>query len=177
MVSETTSRAVFIESVVVFLQKYGFDGVDIHWLYPGMRGGLSTDRIFFVLLLRELRGSLDEHGLLLSVGTGNAKEQILLSYNIPEISSLVHYIILLTHSYHGDWEKFTGLNAPLYPQETDISEVDLYKNANWTVNHWIANKAERKKLIMTIAAFGRSWILEDPMVCLFLSNRGETFTR
>ncbi|KAK2724660.1 hypothetical protein QYM36_001227 [Artemia franciscana] len=168
MVSETTSRAVFIESVVVFLQKYGFDGVDIHWLYPGMRGGLSTDRIFFVLLLRELRGSLDEHGLLLSVAVGSAKTQVPIAYNIPEISSSVHYIVLLTHSYHGDWENFTGINAPLYPQETDKSEVDLYDNVNWTVNHWIAHKAEREKLIIGIATFGRNWILEDPMVCLFL---------
>ncbi|XP_065569864.1 chitinase-3-like protein 1 isoform X2 [Artemia franciscana] len=162
MASEGESRAKFITSVVEFLQKYGFDGVDIHWLYPGLRGGSNSDKANLVLLLRELRESLDKNGLLLSIAVGAKKDQTDTAYNIVEISRSVHYVILLTHSYHGHWEKFTGFNAPLYPQSNFTSEFSIYNNVIWTVHHWIANKVDKRKLILGIAAFGRSWILEDP---------------
>ena len=34
MVSNKTSRTVFIDSVVAYMKEYGFDGLDIDWEYP-----------------------------------------------------------------------------------------------------------------------------------------------
>lgn len=45
MVSDRASRAKFTASVVDFLLKYNFDGLDFDWEYPGHRGGINTDKV------------------------------------------------------------------------------------------------------------------------------------
>lgn len=49
-------RAVFIQSLVDFMDLYKFDGVDIDWEYPGdpTRGGGLPDRANFVSLVQEM---------------------------------------------------------------------------------------------------------------------------
>ena len=45
MASSKQSRQEFINSVVKFIQKHGFDGLDVDWEYPGdtERGGGWND--------------------------------------------------------------------------------------------------------------------------------------
>lgn len=35
MVQEHTSRSMFIESAINFMREHDFDGLDLHWVYPG----------------------------------------------------------------------------------------------------------------------------------------------
>ncbi|CAH0402515.1 unnamed protein product [Chilo suppressalis] len=57
MVSKNNTRTAFVRSVVDFLKKYDFDGLDLDWEYPGAidRGGSSSDKDNFLCLVRELR--------------------------------------------------------------------------------------------------------------------------
>ncbi|MPC83155.1 Acidic mammalian chitinase [Portunus trituberculatus] len=86
MVSSATSRSTFITSCVKFLLKYGFDGLDLDWEYPAMRGGQPKDKENFALLLQEMKASFKQHKLLLTSAVSAGKATIDLSYNITALA-------------------------------------------------------------------------------------------
>lgn len=47
MVTDPAKRATFVNSVVSFIQKYNFDGLDFDWEYPASRGGVPADKVSF----------------------------------------------------------------------------------------------------------------------------------
>lgn len=55
MVASNETRAVFITSVVKFLQLHNFDGLDFDWEYPSS----DSDKIGLANLLRELRSAFE----------------------------------------------------------------------------------------------------------------------
>ena len=45
MASDPAKRAVFVQSVVDFLIRFKFDGLDFDWEYPASRGGSEEDKV------------------------------------------------------------------------------------------------------------------------------------
>uniref|UniRef100_A0A452UDG5 Oviduct-specific glycoprotein n=1 Tax=Ursus maritimus TaxID=29073 RepID=A0A452UDG5_URSMA len=54
MLSTLSNRERFIDSVISLLRKHKFDGLDLFFLYPGLRGSPKSDRWSFLLLIEEL---------------------------------------------------------------------------------------------------------------------------
>ncbi|GFT33595.1 probable chitinase 2 [Trichonephila clavipes] len=52
MAKNPSSRKTFINSCVTYLQRYGFDGLDLDWEYPATRGGIPEDKKNFISLLK-----------------------------------------------------------------------------------------------------------------------------
>ncbi|XP_012253211.2 chitinase-3-like protein 1 [Athalia rosae] len=161
VVGNSKSRSNLVSNIVAFVKKHNFDGCDLDWEYPNQRGGSEMDRQNFVLLVKELRKSFDQHGLILSAAVAAGKNSASLSYDIPQISKYLDFINLMTYDFHGSWDATTGHNAPLYASARDISELQKQLNINAAVRYWLSQGAPAKKLILGIPLYGRSFTLAD----------------
>ncbi|GAB6032002.1 hypothetical protein CHUAL_010379 [Chamberlinius hualienensis] len=158
MASSPEKRNTFVSSVVEFLRKYQFDGLDIDWEYPTQRGGKPEDKQNFVSLLKDLRAAF-KNDWIISVAVAAPMYIINEAYDVPIISSLVDIINIMTYDYHGKWDNKTGHNCPLY-QRADGH--DAITNVNNTIHHYIRLGAQRRKLHLGLPFFGRTFTLDDP---------------
>ncbi|UJR38435.1 hypothetical protein I4U23_031103 [Adineta vaga] len=167
------SRSKFARSCVEFVQKYGFDGVDLDWEYPvsgGLQGNIvrPVDKENYVLLLKEIRqqldtaGTLDGKTYLLTVATGAGTERIA-DMDLPGMTNYLDWINVMTYDFHGGWEAKTGHNAPLYKNDaetaTDISPsfIKSRYNCHASIQAYISAGVPRSKLIMGLGLYGRGW--------------------
>ena len=75
MASQADRRKTFIDSLIPFLQLYGFEGVDLDWEYPGDREGSDpeNDRENFSILVEEMGAALKKHNFLFSAAVTPSK--------------------------------------------------------------------------------------------------------
>lgn len=161
MAAEPEARAKFVDSVVRFMQKYNFDGLDLDWEYPGSRGGVPSDKQNFVSLLRELKRAFEPHGFLLTAAVSAGLSFAQPAYDIPQVSKYLDLINLMAYDYHGGWETKTGHNAPLFHSPRhDLSREDRQLNVNWSVNYWLQHGAPAEKIMLGTGSYGRSFTLD-----------------
>ncbi|XP_076166263.1 chitinase-3-like protein 1 [Ptiloglossa arizonensis] len=158
--ADSHRRARFVQSVLRFLRRYKFDGLDVDWQYPNQNGGRPCDKENYVLLLEELRRAFEHNGHILSVAVAAAEQSASLSYNIAEILRHVHFINLKTYDFNGSWNKHAGINAPLYASSKATgAEAKLCVDS--AVRYWLSQGAPAHMLNLGIPSFGRSFTLED----------------
>ncbi|MGF1704205.1 glycosyl hydrolase family 18 protein, partial [Photobacterium makurazakiensis] len=116
MAATPETRQVFVDSIVKFIKKWGFDGVDIDWEYPGHGGesGAKTpnDADNYVKLIQSMRTALDSEGLQdieISSAVGATEEYMALigadNYKtLAGASGILDYIYLMNYDY---WGAFT----------------------------------------------------------------------
>lgn len=163
LVRSAEARARFVNHAIEFLEKYGFEGLDLDWEYPvcwqvDCKKGFPDEKEGFTALVRELSEAFKPRGLLLSSAVSPSKTVIDAGYDVPELSKYFDWIAVMCYDYHGQWDKKTGHVAPLYYHpEDDIS----YFNTNFTINYWIELGAPPKKLVMGMPLYGQSFQLEN----------------
>ncbi len=162
MASTEKSRIIFAESVVDFITKYNFNGVDIDWEYP-VSGGLPTntrrpeDKQNFTLLLKTLRQKLDEQSqkngkqYILSFA-GAAGSWYVNNIEPKEISQYVDYANIMTYDIYGTWDQHTNFNAPLYT--SSISSPGLKWSVDLSIKTWMNAEFPKEKLIMGVPFYG-----------------------
>jgi chitinase len=64
LASTSEKRSQFAKKFLTFLDRYGFDGVDLDWEYPGApdRGGKPDDGANLTKLIKEMRSEFDKSG-------------------------------------------------------------------------------------------------------------------
>lgn len=81
MASAEFTRHAFAINAASFLLKWGFDGIDIDWEYPGQRGGdAESDKENFILLLDELKKTLKPLQKTVAIAAGATEKTAALSY-------------------------------------------------------------------------------------------------
>lgn len=158
--SSATLRSAMVENVIAFIRQYGFDGFDLDWEYPGMRGGSSADKANFIALLQLFRQRFDAEGYLLTAAVGVSNEHISYAYDVPNMVKYLHYINLMAYDLHGSWDHVTGQNAPLYMSSTE-SKAFSALNVDAVVKNWISKGAPAGSLVLGIGLYGHSYTLSS----------------
>eukprot|EP00490_Sorites_sp_Unknown_P001135 CAMPEP_0114658582 /NCGR_PEP_ID=MMETSP0191-20121206/16030_1 /TAXON_ID=126664 /ORGANISM="Sorites sp." /LENGTH=310 /DNA_ID=CAMNT_0001881025 /DNA_START=436 /DNA_END=1368 /DNA_ORIENTATION=- len=177
MVSNKTSRTVFIDSVVAYLKEYGFDGLDIDWEYPNSpnrtneieisctqfreeidEGGSINDRDNLLLLVQELREAFGTD-YLLSVATQADMNKANTGFNIAEMSKYIDAWNLMSYDYTVSTDpdsSTTAPNEPLYNPNTGALPKD---SVSTTIDGYISAGADADKLVVGIAFYGHTWYI------------------
>lgn len=164
LVNSPVSRRKFIDHVVQFIEKHGFDGLDLDWEYPvcwqvDCKKGPDSDKEGFAALLRELSAELRLRQLLLTAAVSPSKKVIDKGYDVPALAKYLDWIAVMTYDYHGQWDKRTGHVAPLYYHPDDEF---YYFNANYSINYWISKGAPPRSIVMGMPLYGQSFSINDP---------------
>jgi chitinase len=178
------SRERFADSAIAFMERFGFDGLDLDWEYPGSAlGGIIArpeDRENFTLLLRLLRQKLDAAGsaasrrYLLTIATGVVPEH-LVGIDLPAVTPDLDYIGLMTYDLYNGWSTKSGHHANLFASASEPGgdsgdkAVRLFRESGVPAN----------KLVLGAAFYGRGMngVGSENQGLAQASEPGSNFTR
>ncbi|KAF2898205.1 hypothetical protein ILUMI_07967 [Ignelater luminosus] len=163
LVNNPSARRRFIAHVMDFIEKNNFDGLDLDWEYPkcwqvDCNKGPDSDKAAFAEFVRELHEAFRPKQWLLSAAVSPSKRVVDSGYDVPALSRYLDWIAVMCYDYHGQWDKITGHVAPMYahPEDNDVTF-----NTNFTINYWISEGADRKKIVLGMPMYGQSFSLAD----------------
>ncbi|GAP85921.1 putative glycosyl hydrolases family 18 protein [Rosellinia necatrix] len=157
MVSSAENRKAFIGNLMGFMRKYGFDGVDFDWEYPGApdRGGKEEDGKNFVTFLKELDDVNKQQ-----------PEKYIVSFTVPtsywylrwfdlKAIDYVDWVNVMSYDLHGVWDSTNPIGNQVLAH-TNLTEIKLALDLFWR------NGVEAEKLNLGLGFYGRSFQLSDP---------------
>lgn len=170
MASSAAGRKEFIDSAIAYAHKYGFDGIDLDWEYPGdrARGGTDSDFDNFLALLKEFRSAINNDGqkLLLTIASpaikkGEAKTSEQFFAWLAQCAESLDWLNVMTYDYHGAFpdDKVTGVNAPLLQDSTPGGTFSV----RHTVEAYLNGGIPKEKMVLGMPTYGRTFKVTSPL--------------
>ena len=123
MASSSANRAAFISSLKSFMSKYGFQGVDLDWEYPGTseRGGVRADTENLVSLVSEMRAAFGtQYGISLTL----APDYWYLRYfDAKAMEQYVDWFGFMAYDLHGSWDADVKTLGSIVRGQADIRDI------------------------------------------------------
>lgn len=158
--------SAFSASAVDFIEKYGFDGIDIDYEYPSSMkdAGHPDDFSFsnarrdnlnasYQVLMKSLRESLDIAGeaagkhYLLTIASPSSG-YLLRGMETFQATQYLDYVNIMSYDLHGAWNSHVGHNASLFDTglDSELAAWDVYStkefegigylNTDWAVKYF-----------------------------------------
>jgi len=160
------SRLAFAQSAAEMLERYGLDGIDLDWEYPGLAGpGIAhrdEDKTNFTLLLQVLRQQLDALGeqrhrsadthylLTAALADGEFTRYI----ELDRIHAYLDWIDLMTYDFHNSLTPTTGHHAALRRSATSAASERSVESA---VHQYLAAGVPAQKIVVGVPFYGRAF--------------------
>ncbi|KAL4622399.1 acidic mammalian chitinase-like isoform X2 [Arapaima gigas] len=163
MVGLAVNRKTFINSVIKFVRKHNFDGVDLAWEHPGLQRTHQQDMKFLTDLAVEMMAAFEAEGwrtrrnrLILTCVVTPGKR--VTGFWTTRLARTLDYFHVKTHDFLGSGEEQTRENSPLYSGFADQGE-QIYMNVNYAMNYWLNQGAPASKLLVGFPTYGRTFML------------------
>ncbi len=111
--ASSAGRTKFANECLRCINKYGLDGIDIDWEYPGYadHAGTPADKGNFTLLMKAIRSAIGNKLLSSCFGVASSRmQQIEWNQVIP----VIDMFNLMTYDFFGSWDAVANHNSPLY---------------------------------------------------------------
>lgn len=166
-ISTSSNRTTFVQSIVSMVNKYGFQGVEFDWEYPGSTNGLSCntespqDTANLLLMLQELKTALPSVSLSAATpvkpwndATGNP------STDLTSFTKVLDYVEIMNYDVYGDtFSKVVGPNSPL--DDSCAAAADQTGSATSAVKLWTAAGFSAKQIVLGVPSYGHGYSISQ----------------
>ena len=155
LAASEAGRRAFAGDCLAFLEKYGLDGVDLDWEYPGLSWSgaacdPSCDTDNYVLLVKQLRETLGSKYEISYAGYCTNKEAVTGGYRFIDIAAMDPYV---------DYVNIMAYDLDEAPNHhSALSDSRAYKDCRRAVQAYLNAGVSPQKLVLGIPFYGRhSW--------------------
>lgn len=159
------TRKTLISSILDYMERYDFNGVDLDWEYPGMDiAGIKArkeDAANYLAFVKEMRQALDEKEAitgsyyLLTAAIGAAKK--LLDTMSPDDQytyiDYLDFVNVMTYDMRGSFTSIASHHTNLASYSAENGEL----SAEVSVQNLLNKQVPPEKIVIGAAFYGRVW--------------------
>ncbi|MEI1232885.1 glycosyl hydrolase family 18 protein [Enterococcus mundtii] len=175
--ADPVKRQNLVENVTRFIKYTNMDFVDVDWEYPadvrqpdlvdnvndeGTPYAVPEDKENYIILLNEIRESIDEQGeelgktYELSVALPASQSKLSSGIDIDGLFEVVDFANIMTYDMNGGWGDRSGHHTALYGNPADPN-YDQGLSVDQTVQFLRDEGAPAEKIVIGAAFYTRGW--------------------
>ncbi len=158
--STEKGRLEFAESALKLFKRYGVDGIDLDWEYPGIKSVseckfMPEDKQHFTALIQILRTTLGP-AYEISFAAGGFREYLVKSVDWKKVMPLVNSVNLMTYDFVNGNSNHTGHLTSLY------STTDQSESTDFNVKYLDSIGIPMNKIVIGLAFYARVYSGVEP---------------